>query len=275
MSDTFSQPHSPTDADLVFLVNGEALLVGASGQHPTIPSYRAVREHLSAQPLHLIGSLEGRPCYAGMLENRSDLPPFSAVRAIRSLFGRIDDTVFWMATKAMHIVVWNSETKYCSRCGTATAIKHDELAKICSECGSVVYPRISPAIIAAIVRDDALLMLKHRHTANDLYALMAGFVEPGETLEQAVAREAFEETGIEVTDIRYFGSQPWAFTGALMVGFTARYAGGELTLQESEIRHADWFRAGALPKASVYYKKYAKCSISWHLMRWFVETYGG
>ncbi len=129
------------------------------------------------------------------------------------------------------------------RNGTETG----ELARVCPRCGLQHFPRISPAVIVRIERGDEILLARSPHFAPGVYSTVAGFVEPGESLEQTVAREVREEVGVEVTNVRYFGSQPWPFPHSLMIGFVADWASGEIRLQEEEIEDAGWFRVGSLP----------------------------
>ena len=129
------------------------------------------------------------------------------------------------------------------------------------------YPRISPAVIVAVVRDKRILLARSTRFTSSFHSVLAGFVETGETLEDAVRREIFEEVGIQVRNIRYFGSQPWPFPDSLMVAFTAEYAGGEITLDDNEIVTADWYSAAELPRVP------GKISIARRLIDWFTETY--
>ena len=133
---------------------------------------------------------------------------------------------------------------------------------------SLQFPRLSPAVIVLVQRGNQLLMARSRHFAPGVYSVLAGFVEPGETLEEAVEREVFEETGIRVKDIRYFGSQPWPFPHSLMIGFTARYAGGEIKINDEEIEDAGWYTADRLPGQP------GKISIARQLIEWFVAKQG-
>jgi NAD+ diphosphatase len=126
-------------------------------------------------------------------------------------------------------------------------LKAGELAMECTACGQLSYPRISPAVIVAILRDEKILLARANRFPSGFYSVLAGFVEPGETLEQCAKREVREETGIEVKNLRYFSSQPWPFPHSLMVAFTAEYAAGEIRIDPSEIADAGWYSADALP----------------------------
>jgi NAD+ diphosphatase len=121
-------------------------------------------------------------------------------------------------------------------------------AKECESCGRLEFPRLSPAIIVSVEKDDRLLLARSARFPGEFFSVLAGFVEPGESLEEAVRREVMEETGIRVKDISYFGSQPWPFPESLMIGFTARYESGEIEIDGEEIVEAGWYRASELPK---------------------------
>jgi NAD+ diphosphatase len=145
--------------------------------------------------------------------------------------------------------------------------KTDERAKTCPACGLNSYPRLSPAVIVAVVKDDKLLLATSPRFRSSFWSVLAGFVEPGETLEDCVVREVEEEVGITVRNVRYFGSQPWPFPDSLMLGFTAEYAKGEIKTDGMEIVEADWFGADNLPNVP------PSVSIARRLIDWFVENY--
>jgi NAD+ diphosphatase len=144
--------------------------------------------------------------------------------------------------RVYHVLQWRRESAYCGSCGTANIDAPDETARLCPNCGRLEFPRIAPAVIVFVVRDDGRGLLAHNvKFKNGVYSLIAGFNEAGENLESTVVREIREEVGIEVRDVRYVTSQPWPFPNSLMVGFTARYAGGEIKPDGKEIVDARWF----------------------------------
>lgn len=154
-----------------------------------------------------------------------------------------------LAARMKGLAGWLADNRFCGKCGSALAPHPVENALYCPECGKLLFPRISPCIIAVIERGDEILLLRHRQRNQAIFACLAGFVETGETLEEALRREVREETGLEITNIRYAGSQSWPFPDQLMVGFHADYASGEIRIQESEILEAGWFRRSDLPLA--------------------------
>jgi NAD+ diphosphatase len=171
--------------------------------------------------------------------------------------------------RAFHLAFWDRNTTFCGACAAPMERIPQEIAKRCTSCGATSYPRISPAVIVAVVRDGKLLMAHSRRHPDGLYSVLAGFVEAGETLEHAVTREVHEESGILVRNVTYFASQPWPFPNSLMIAFTAEYAGGEITLDDEEIIHAAWFSPGEIPP-----KIPDTYSIARRLIEWFVSEHG-
>ncbi len=209
--------------------------------------------HLPAEPppgtQHLIGSLGDRPCVA--IDVDPDFAQSGTLRwvSLRRLYGRVADPLWIIAGRAEQIVAWDRTHRFCGRCATPTEPSAGDRSRRCPACGLSVYPRIAPAVIVLVTRgahdEEALLAWGHQRP-EPFFSTLAGFVEPGEDLETAVRREVREETGIEITGVRYFGSQPWPFPHQLMVGFLARYAAGEIRVQPEEIREARWFRPADL-----------------------------
>ncbi len=212
-----------------------------------------------------LGRLGSMPCYAGEITANDFNNKEYKLIGLRQLFGQIEDEMFCLAARANHLVNWNRNSQYCGRCGEKTLMKLDEHSKLCPRCKLLIYPKISPAIIVAIIKEDKILLAKNTLSKNNFYSVLAGFVEPGETLEECVVREVREEAGIEVKNITYFGSQPWPYPDSLMVGYTAEYAGGELVLDEKELSDADWFDVNELPTIP------GKVSISRKLIDWFID----
>lgn len=178
-------------------------------------------------------------------------PAYGAATDLYSLFGRVDETDWVIAGRAVQLVEWARTHRFCGRCGEPTQLAENERAFVCPACRLMQFPRLSPAIITLVTRGDGdseeALLARGANFAAPMYSCLAGFVEPGENLEQAVAREVFEEVGIRVKDIRYVSSQPWPFPNSLMLGFTARYDSGDLVLDEKEIMDAKWCSREDLP----------------------------
>lgn len=196
---------------------------------------------------HYLGVLEGRACYAMELAPRTVVPEGMALYGLRGLYGRMNEDLFSIAGRAIQILDWDRNHQFCGRCGEPTVDHPRERAKICPRCGIASYPRLNPAVIVLVRRGDQVLLARGTNRPGGFYSTLAGFVEPGETLEETVQREIFEEVGIEVDNIRYFGSQPWPFPNSLMIGFLADYAGGEIRIDEHEIGDAGWFHKSNMP----------------------------
>jgi NAD+ diphosphatase len=193
---------------------------------------------------HMLGWIGDRACLAVDVDATVDPAPLRRVD-LRELYGQVTDLDWSLASRAVQVVGWDRTHRFCGRCGTATVPRSGERERVCPNCGLSAYPRLSPAVIVLVTRGDGeqeALLAWGRRSGQRRFSTLAGFVEIGETLEDAVRREVREETGIEVSDIAYFGSQPWPFPSQLMIGFRARYAGGEIAVQEAEIVEAHWFR---------------------------------
>ncbi len=194
----------------------------------------------------LVGQWQGLPCYAADLDN---LPEISAGEAtpLRAIFQIAGAEAFALAGRAVQLLDWRKHHRFCGQCGTATAMSAGENSMHCPRCGLLAYPRISPAVMVLVRDGDRLLLARSHRFKPGVFSALAGFVEPGETLEQCAAREVREEVGVEIAKLRYFHSQPWPFPNSLMVAFFADYAGGTITPDPGEIEEAGWFPREALP----------------------------
>ncbi|MFH1845422.1 MAG: NAD(+) diphosphatase [bacterium] len=217
---------------------------------------------------HFLGSLADETYFAAACPEESAAPAGRTFQVIRRLFDGLPEPVIRLAGRAYEVVNWDRTSLFCGSCGATTRRKSEELAKVCPGCGQELFPRVAPAVIVAVVKGDELLLARSPRFPGEMYSVLAGFVEPGETLEECVRREVREEVGIEVDQIEYFGSQPWPFPNSLMVAFTARHAGGEIAVDGREIIAADWYCPSSLPRIP------GKQSIARRLIDWFVGEYG-
>jgi NAD+ diphosphatase len=196
---------------------------------------------------HFLGLLDGVPCYA------EDVPDAAADGAmftdLFSLYGQLNEIEWFIAGRAVQIAEWSRTHQFCGRCGTATVHNDIDRAMKCPSCGLLAFPRLAPATIMLITRNngDEALLARGVRFRGPMYSALAGFVEPGENLEQCVAREVMEEVGITIKNIRYVASQPWPFPHSLMLGFRAEYDSGELKLDPVEIVDANWHTRDNLP----------------------------
>ncbi len=201
---------------------------------------------IAAGAQHYLGRFDGRACHAVDMTNDA-LPDGLELKDLRQIYGAIDDDLFVLTGRAVQIAAWDRTHRYCGRCGAPTEAKTNERAMVCTQCGLMNFPRLFPAVIVLVEREHEILLARSPHFAAGMYSVLAGFVEPGETLEETVVREIKEEVGIDVADVRYVASQSWPFPNSLMLGFTATYAGGEMVIDPTEIEAAGWFTPDTMP----------------------------
>jgi NAD+ diphosphatase len=216
-----------------------------------------------------LGELDGDACFAAALAEGEPPPAGSELWPVRQLFGALPEEDFGVAGRALGLVTWDRDHRFCGRCAAPTLLSATERVRTCGRCGHPAYPRLSPAVFVGVEREGQVLLARNARFPVPFHSTLAGFVEVGESLEQAVGREIREEVGIEVDQVRYFGSQPWPFTGSLMIAFTARWAGGELRPDGEEIVEAGWFLPGSLPRVP------PPLSIARQLIDDFVRRHGG
>ncbi|MFO1398076.1 MAG: NAD(+) diphosphatase [Burkholderiales bacterium] len=237
-----------SDAALAFAFRGDRLLVAGDPQNaPAIPTFATVSAAGIAGAPHFLGWLAGTPCMGLNLADDAQEPPGMRYIGLRSLFFKVPDAELSLAARAFHIVDWDRCHRFCGRCGTPTRDRSGERAKECPQCGLVAYPRIAPAMMALVTRGREMLLARAHRFPPGRFSALAGFVEPGESIEDCVRREVREEVGLEVAGITYFDSQPWAFPHSLMVAYTAEYAGGDIRVDDAEIAEARWFTPESLP----------------------------
>jgi NAD+ diphosphatase len=207
----------------------------------------------------------GAPVYLGTRDDLvyygaevalSATPPDSwQLSPVRELSGKVPDSDMAYASYAVRILDFDRLSAFCGRCGAKTRPLTTERARICTACGRIIYPRISPAIIVLVKRGEEVLLARSPRSPPGVFSVIAGFNEPGENLEQTVHREVGEEVGIAVRNLRYFGSEPWPFPDSLMIGFVADHAGGDIRIDNQEIEAAGWFTRDNVPpfpsKASI------------------------
>ncbi len=243
--------HPPAEAAQrrTFAFRGNELLLADPALE--IPA-ASIRGLLGIEEMRLlpVGLYDGEYCEAAWLEKDVQAPSGYAFRALRSLFGQMEEARLAVAGRAFQIADWARTHRYCGVCGGPMRRTPGERAMKC-ECGHVAYPRISPAMMVLVKRGEAILLARNAAAPPGRFSALAGFLEPGESVEEAIHREVREEVGIEVTGLRYFASQSWPFPGSLMLAFTAEYAGGELAPDRTEIVEARWFGPGdPLPQLS-------------------------
>jgi NAD+ diphosphatase len=223
---------------IAYLFQGQNLVVDADLQLPVVEADQHDLFIEQAQQTVLVRDIQAS----------TPLPEGFHLVAIRELIMYWDSAQFEQAAKAKQLLEWRRNHRFCSHCGSKTQTHHSEFAMVCPQCHYHQYPRIQPCIITLITHQAQILLAKANRPHNDMYGLIAGFVEVGETLEQAVQREVAEEVGIKVKNISYLASQPWPFPSNLMIAFHAEYDSGDLKLQPEEIADAQFFAYHQLPK---------------------------
>ncbi len=242
-------PEQRDEPALWFAFRKTEILVVKGADRPALPCCIDLGEHgLAPSRSHYLGLYSGKHCYATEVPEAQPLPADWSALGLRDLFGLVDGTLAALSGRAWQLLEWDRNQQYCSRCGAPMRSRVDERARTCTGCGNSSYPPVTPAIMILITRGRELLLARKSVWPDGRYSALAGFVEPGETLEDTIRRETREEVGVEVKNIRYFGSQPWPFPHSLMVAFTAEYAGGEIRPDGVEIAEARWFESDRLPK---------------------------
>lgn len=240
-----------------FAFVGRELLVPEGDAVALLPLVDAVLEG-AASARHYLGTLSAVDCWALSLPHA---PVGWRAVPLRTAMMALPPEVSALAGRAAQVVEWDRTHRHCGACGTATELHPGERSRVCPSCGHTSYPRVSPAMMALVWRPGELLLARSPHYTKGMYSALAGFVEAGESLEECVHREVAEEVGVTIDELRYYGSQSWPFPHSLMVAFTARWTGGEIVPQESEIEDAQWFPLDALPNVP------PRFSVSGHLIR--------
>lgn len=242
-------PERLTEPVLWFAFRRAEILVLNGADQPALPCCVDLREHgFEPQRNQYLGLYGGKHCYAVEIHESQPLPQGWSALGLRDLFGLVETTLAALSGRAYQILEWDRNHRYCSRCGTPMQPRTDERARACPACGFTSYPPVTPAIMILVTHGRKLLLARKPAFPPGRFSALAGFVEPGETLEDTVIRETREEVGVEVKNIRYFGSQPWPFPHSLMIAFTAEYAGGEVRPDGVEIEEVRWFEPDRLPK---------------------------
>jgi NAD+ diphosphatase len=216
-----------------------------------------------ARSRHYLGRLDGVDCWALHL---SEAPAGWQGTALRAALLQFPGALMGVASRAAQVLEWDRAHRFCGVCGTPTVAAAHERSRKCPACGHSAYPRLSPAMMVLIHRGRELLLARSPHYAPGMFSALAGFVEPGESLEDCVHREVAEEVGVTVRALRYYGSQSWPFPHSLMLAFTAEWQGGEIVPQADEIEAAGWFDIDALPGIP------PRFSVAGHLIRDTVDA---
>ena len=236
------------DDDLYFTIFKGGLLLRKENDELSIPIFDDIRKlNIKYENEFFLGQLGKKSCFAIETLEEIILPEDFELIPLYEIGALLDEELFLIAGRANQILNWDNTHRFCGKCGSKTENKKDELAKICPNCNHVMYPVICPAIIVAVTKGEEILLAHNKGFKNNMYSLIAGFVEAGEDLKSTVKREVFEEVGIKIKNVTYFKSSPWSFPNSLMIGFFAEYESGEIKVDGNEIVHADWFTKDNFP----------------------------
>ncbi len=249
-----------------FAFMGRDVVVRDDGRAMTFHDLQVLKEHLPADPP--VVEKEYDYCALGIVSNREEadnIPQGYHKEEMRFVAAGKEEGEVICLSRAKAVVEWLRRTRFCGCCGGELKAHCELTAMVCPRCGNLIFPRIEPCIIVLVHKDDKVLLARHANRNARFYACLAGFMEAGETAEEAVRREVKEETNLAVKNIKYFGSQSWPYPSQLMIAFTAEYDYGEMHLQQSEIADAQWFAADELPQTP------PKGSIAYRLIDCFVN----
>jgi NAD+ diphosphatase len=237
----------PNDWSLVFAGRNAITAIRSAPGAPWTVQAVSDQWGVDASTAVPVGYWHGKGLWAFSVPETSISQTEQIANNLYGFLGRVEESLFHAHGRAYQLLHWLDTHRYCGRCGSQTELTEGGRATLCGACSHRVYPRVSPCVIVLVSKGDQLLLAAAAGFKKRFYSTLAGFMEPGETCEQAVAREVREEVGIEVGNIRYFSSQPWPFPSQVMLGFFAEWTSGSLKLNEEEIEDADWFETNALP----------------------------
>jgi NAD+ diphosphatase len=244
---------------LWFALHRGALLIEREGSKARMLEGHPETHGLAVATARLIGRWRGRVCWAAQLDanaasaiDNGSTGPLLRLEPLRGLFGRLPDELLAIAARGLQLLEFDRTHRYCGACASPTASHEGGRSRHCRACGETVYPRVTPAMMVLITRDGPtarqLLLARSPRFPGGMYSALAGFVEPSESIEACIHREAYEEVGVRLGRLRYFGSQSWPFPHSLMIAYLADYESGEIVCQDGEIEDARWFDLHALPQ---------------------------
>lgn len=236
----------PADSGVWLLLKGQSVLTLDGNNGPELPSGTIPLEIAEREPI-FIGNWQGRPCRMLFINENFEFPKNLKEHSLHSQNPQIPLSILSLAGVGLMINHWEESSQFCGYCGNKLTRLKQDWGKRCHNCDNQHFPRIHPCVIGLIIRGEEILLVRNPGWVAGRYGLVAGFVEFGESLEEAMARETAEETGLRINNIRYLGSQSWPFPSQIMNGFVADYAGGDLKLQKTELEAADWYRLDKLP----------------------------
>ncbi len=269
--DTSSIAHNFIPSNESISINSDSIALAYLEQKIIIiegklPSYeQVVNLGINTTKHRFIGRLNGKDYHIMQVESSEDSIGDELLIPLRQMFIEFTEAELKASMYGIQVLDWDTKTQFCGKCGSNTENSRVDLLKVCTNCEAEYYPRISPAVIVSVIKQDKILLALHSRWS-ERYTVLAGFVSPGETLEECVRREIMEEANIKVKNIKYFGSQPWPFPDSLMIGFTAEYESGTLIPDKNEIEELKWFSRDEIQEWPY------KFSISWTLIKNFIQN---
>ncbi|MDK1022749.1 MAG: NAD(+) diphosphatase [Gammaproteobacteria bacterium] len=257
-------PSIQSDASYHIIISDDEIL-SINGVHPWRPLNQDEWRWsgLDATVEHYLGEAMGIPIFACEVDPEADNPPGYEFETLWTFLGQVDEPIFYLIGRAKQIVEWHRDHQFCGQCGAPTTASEKDRSRVCKACSQTFYPRLSPSIIALVTKGEELLLAKNTRARGNFYSTLAGFIEPGESIEEAVHREVYEEVGIRIKNLRYYSSQSWPFPNSLMLGFHAEYDSGEFVLQKDEIVDAQWF----------YYQNLPNRPAMFSISGWLIDDY--
>lgn len=265
-----NRPVKNSDGLFVIPVVGRNILTVKDSDALMVDHHRADVLEVYCQNRLVLGQWQGVNCEVWDLSDESLAIPDFGLVDLRSLLRNLSDEAFSLASRAVQVLEWHNSHRYCGACGQPTTVAEADHALQCKSCNISLYPRISPCIIVVVMDGERCLLGRQASWAEGRYSALAGFLEAGESAEQALHREVFEETGVHIENIRYLGSQPWPFPGQLMLGFLADAKTTEITIDGEELSDARWFHFTELPDVLP-----SSASMSGRLIEEFVRQVSG
>ncbi|MFK7895473.1 MAG: NAD(+) diphosphatase [Myxococcota bacterium] len=238
-------PENVGDHPIVFACRGREILVTESLHLPSMEEIN--KQGFESIRSQYLGELDGRHCFSAELPTDAEEETGFKFANLHMLYGTLDELTHAIAGRAVQIVDWDKSHQFCGACAEPTELSESDRSRACPSCKVPMYPRLSPAMIVAVEKGDQILLGRSPHFPPGIMSVLAGFVEPGESAEEAVRREVFEETSILVKNVEYFSSQAWPFPNSLMLGFRAQYESGEIEVDGVEVTEAQWFSASDMP----------------------------
>ena len=235
------------EKDFILHYSENSLLLKTNGDEFELPQKKDFQEISDKTESTFLFTLNEIPCFLIWDNLNTDKPHFT-YQEINFFRTARQPEIAWISIVGFHLMNWYSQNKFCGKCGTRAQHKPDERAIICPNCSTTVYPKISPAVIVAIVCKNKILLARNSNFPGSWYSLIAGYSDIGESLEETLAREVKEEVGLDITNIRYYKSQPWPLSGSMMIGFIAEADENQpICIDNKEIAEAAWFTRGNLP----------------------------